>query len=675
LNRRHFLKYAGSIVAIVGASALGLDYLSRPGSPRQTEPTSTTASPTISETTTASSTLGYPPNMPQTPTRLLATVDDFQRVWRLVQTDLFATSYYETVNGNAEQLLNQPPYQYHLCPPSECHDSIPIILRISQDVAWRIYTLGVAYRLNGDERYVQQAWTELKSAASFPNWNHENQFLDTAIMTQAFAIGYDWFPWNDDQRKILRDAIVEKGLKPAQQAYQGADFGWWRKDDNNWNLICNGGVGMGALALLPELPDLSKEIIDYAVKSLPVAMNRFAPDGGWPEGPDYWNFGTVHGCVFLASLETALQTNYGLCESLGFSETGLFPIYVSGPFYSTFNYADSDAQALGSPQLFWLGRKFRRGIYSQFARTRNPIDYRLDCAGTACIPLGLLWIDESSDASQLKDLPPDRYFRGVEVATMRSGWNDADALFVGFKAGSNQVNHGHLDIGSFVLDALGVRWAVDLGSDTYSLPGYFDTSSQRWTYYRMRAEGHNTIVLNSGWGPDQNPAASTEIARYKSDPLFSFAVADLRSAYSSSVIPTAQQVLRGVGLSQDHFIVQDEIQPVEALDLWWFMHTGTAVSVGPDGRTATLSQSGYGFKRLWCALMSPSEATFTVMDAKPLPSSPKPSGQASNEGFQKLAIHLRLTVPTTISVIMYPLQSDQNPPEQFPPITPLNQWN
>lgn len=674
MNRRHFLKYVGSIAAVAGASALGLDYLSRLEAPRQTQSTSTTVSTISSEITTAPSTLSYPADMPLAPTRLLATIEDFQRVWRLIQSDPFASSYYETLNGDAELLLNQPPYQYHLCPQSECHDAIPIILNISGGVAKRIYTLGVSYRLNGDERYSERAWTELKSAAAFPNWNHENQFLDTAIMTQAFAIGYDWFPWTDDQRKILRDAIVEKGLKPAEQAYQGADFGWWSKADNNWNLICNGGAGMGALALLPELPDLCKEIIDYAVQSLPVAMKQFAPDGGWPEGPDYWNFGTVHACVFLASLETALQTDHGLDESPGFSETGLFPIYISGPFYSTFNYADSDAQAIGSPQMFWLGREFGRSIYSRFARTRNPIDYNLDCAGAACIPLGLLWVDESSDASQSNDLPPNRYFRGVEVVSLRSNWDDDKALFVGFKAGSNHVNHGHLDIGSFVLDALGLRWATDLGRDDYSLPGYFDTSAQRWTYYRMRAEGHNTIVLNSGWGPDQNTTASTKITRYKSDPSFSFAIADLTPAYSSPANPTVQQMLRGIGLSQNHFIVQDEITPAGAIDLWWFMHTGATASVGSDDRTATLSQGGYSFKRLWCTVMSPSEATFAVMDAKPLPSSPKPSGQASNAGVQKLAVHLRLTVPTTISVLMYPLQSDQEQPEQLPPITPLSQW-
>ena len=92
----------------------------------------------------------------------------------------------------------------------------------------------------------------------------------------------------------------------------------------------------------------------------------------------------------------------------------------------------------------------------------------------------------------------DYYFRGpVEVVTMRSAWDDPNALFVGIKAGYNQVNHGHLDLGNFELDALGVRWARDLGSENYNLPGYWEgkRGGQRWSYYRLNSASHNVVML------------------------------------------------------------------------------------------------------------------------------------------------------------------------------------
>ena len=86
----------------------------------------------------------------------------------------------------------------------------------------------------------------------------------------------------------------------------------------------------------------------------------------------------------------------------------------------------------------------------------------------------------------------------------RSAWDDPAALFVGVKAGYNQVNHGHLDLGNFELDALGERWARDIGSDDYNLPGYWSggRGGKRWSYYRLGSESHNVCMLG---GAQQDP--------------------------------------------------------------------------------------------------------------------------------------------------------------------------
>src|SRR5207249_7256456 len=93
----------------------------------------------------------------------------------------------------------------------------------------------------------------------------------------------------------------------------------------------------------------------------------------------------------------------------------------------------------------------------------------------------------AKEALSVSDAPLDARFGGhAELAMFRSAWHDPRALFAGFKAGRNDVAHAHLDLGSFVLDADGVRWAQDLGADDYYLSGYFDLQSgQRWLYYRL----------------------------------------------------------------------------------------------------------------------------------------------------------------------------------------------
>ncbi|MFA0754985.1 MAG: hypothetical protein YPKNTGVA_000479 [Candidatus Fervidibacter sp.] len=574
--------------------------------------------------------------------RLLATTADFERLRQLVQTDEQAREFYQRLKSQADRICQELPSRY------EIPDGLRL-LATSRRVLLRVYTLALLYRLDGDRRYLERAWRELEAAANFPDWNPRH-FLDTAEMAHAFAIGYDWLfsDWTDEQRRILREAMVAKGLQPALSVYR--EKRWWSTARHNWNQVCNGGIGMAALALLDELPDLCGEILNHALQSLQIPMREFAPDGAWGEGPGYWNYATSYNCVFLAALETAVGTDLGLSQMDGFAETGLFPIYITGPTGRTFNFADGGDGTLRAPQMFWLARKFNRPVYAWYARsTASPH------------PLDLLWFDKQGNDAQAEGLPLDKYFRRVEVVTMRTAWNDRNALFVGFKAGDNKFNHSHLDIGTFVLDAMGHRWALDLGADNYNLPGYF--GAQRWTYYRLRAEGHNTLVINPSQEPDQDPRAEAKIVRFVSQPDRAFAIADLTSAYAKH---GAEKVMRGILLDRKRreVVVQDEVTLKQAGDVWWFLHTPAQVQLSEDGKTATLTQ---GTATLRAVLLSPKDAHFAVMDAKPLPTSPNPLGQNPNNGIRKLAVHLSQTASMQL-IVLLSLQREVQSPQALKPL-------
>ncbi|MFX4478063.1 heparinase II/III family protein, partial [Acinetobacter baumannii] len=81
-----------------------------------------------------------------------------------------------------------------------------------------------------------------------------------------------------------------------------------------------------------------------------------------------------------------------------------------------------------------------------------------------------------------------------------TSWTDPNATYFAMKGGDNTAHHGHLDLGTFVLDSDGVRWAIQPGMENYDLPGYFDmkggASAPRWQYYRTRTAGQNTPLVN-----------------------------------------------------------------------------------------------------------------------------------------------------------------------------------
>jgi hypothetical protein len=302
-----------------------------------------------------------------------------------------------------------------------------------------------------------------------------------------------------------------------------------------------------------------------------------------------------------------------------------------------------------------MARQFQRPVYAA---------YQLPLVSPH--PLDLIWFDPNGEKAPLASLPLDRYFRRAEVVTFRSAWHDRDALFVGVKAGDNKANHSHLDLGGFVLDALGVRWAVDLGADDYNLPGYF--GQQRWNYYRLRAEGHNTLVISPGTDPDQEPSAAAKIVKYESRPGRAFTVADLTTAY----VKHARKVARGVAvLDRKQVLVQDEIEADNPAEVWWFLHTSANTEVSEDGVTATLTQ---GKAKLLVRILSPAQAHFEVMDAAPLPTSPHPDKQNSNAKVRKLAIQLKQVKDTRLAVLLTPVRDGETVGRALPAITRLANW-
>jgi hypothetical protein len=587
--------------------------------------------------------------------RILLNDARFEELERQIGEDPHVRAWYEELKKQADAYLESQL-------PAHVVDDGLRLLSMSRRTLEHVRTLAFVYRLEGERKYAQRCWQELMIVADFPDWNPKH-FLDTGEMTHAFAIGYDWLYdyWTPRQKRVIRNAIASLGLNPAMAAYRGTapeNESWWTDSEHNWNQVTNGGVGIGAIAVMDDFPVLASNVLHGALRRLPLAMQHYAPDGAWNEGPGYWDYATRYNTLILAALETSYGTDFGLSELPGFAETGYFAVHMTGPLGRSFNFADSGDGTVKGPELFWLASRFNEPAFAAYQKQH----------GTANT-MNLVWYrPEFRELSGFEGtVERDRYFRATEVAVFRSAWNDEEALFTGLKAGDNKANHSNLDLGTFVLDAQGVRWATELGSDDYNMEGYF-SDSLRWTYYRMRSEGQNTLVLNPSIEPSQDPDAAVEIERFDSSEEHAFAVTDLSAAYAEH----AESVRRGLALTSGRrqVLVQDEIQATDPAEVWWFMHTPAEIEVTNDGRTATLRHEG---KTLEARLLAPPDGRFTIRDARPLSSSPDPPPQAQNEGIRKLSIQLTGVTDTRIAVLLTPLADGQERPS-VPEVHPLDEW-
>jgi hypothetical protein len=529
----------------------------------------------------------------------------------------------------------------------------PRLLHVSRECLSRVYALGMAYRWSGDEKYAKKAVDNMLAVCAFDDWN-PSHFLDTAEMSHAVGVGYDWlYSYMDaDARAKIKAGLIKNGLEQGLIAYKK---GGWSLSEHNWNQVCNGGLIAGALAIAESDPNYAEQIVASAVLSLPRAIKTYGPDGAWGEGPGYWHYASNYTAYGLTALQTALGKDFGLLQIKGLAEAGYFPIYTTGPTGLLLNLADSGERASRKtmPCLFWFARTFDNPFYAEAEHA--------ELAKGSASPEHIVWyLPAPKGRSTPKDL--DRYFRGpVEVALFRSAWDDPDALFVGVKAGYNQVNHGHLDLGNFELDALGVRWARDLGSDDYNMAGYWDgkRGGQRWSYYRLNSKSHNVPLLG---GEDQDAYAKSSISKFQSNESSGFAIIDLTSAYQKF----AKKTTRGVAMVENRraVLLQDEFEIKKPCELAWGMTTDAEIKIEKGG-SATLGLKG---KELTARILSPPGGEFTVESAEQQPP------QERNTGVRRLLVKLpQADGAVCVAVLLSPAWGDDKAVDAAE-IKPLASW-
>jgi len=296
-------------------------------------------------------------------------------------------------------------------------------------------------------------------------------------------------------------------------------------------------------------------------------------------------------------------------------------VYTTGPTGLYLNFADVGQRSARRPMacMFWLARTYHNPLFAY--------DEHEAIAQRSASAEHLVWYTACPPARAVRK-QLDEYFDGpVEVATFRSAWDDPNALFVGIKAGYNQVNHGHLDLGNFELDALGVRWVRDLGADNYNLPGYWSggRGGTRWSYYRLNSASHSICMLG---GESQDPLAKSSFVMKQLNGPDPAAVVELTEAYAKF----ARSAQRGLRLIDDRraVLVQDEFQMREPCDVLWGLTTDAEIDIKADG-VAELSLDG---RRLLARILAPDSAAFAVESAEQEPP------QRTNKGVSRLVIRL-----------------------------------
>lgn len=533
--------------------------------------------------------------------------------------DPLAAKLQAAVMAEAGKILNERTCRYEIPDGKRLLSESRRALRNTMHSAW-------AWRMGGGEKFRLRAIAELEAACGLKDWN-PSHFLDTAEMATAVAVGYDWlYPTlTPEQRAMCERSIVEKALKPAAKVYEKG--GWWSKPDNNWSQVCGAGIALAAAAVAGRDEGMAEDLFDHGLRLVERCGEFYQPDGMYPEGPAYWHYGTNYHVMMLAA-----------CRPLGrraadapiLRKAGESIMHITGTTRLSYNFADGNAtRETPSPAQCWLASQFRDAAQASHVRglfTRALDEGKGLISGDRWFPLSVLWLPQAPKAGT--PLPNAAVFHGEQsMALFRTGW-DADATWFAIKGGTPAASHGHMDVGSFVYDALGTRWFHDLGSENYNLPAYF--GNKRWSYYRLQNRSHNTLEIA---GKLQNPKSKPcplSASSLTGNPLT--AAFDLSTAYAGS----AAKVLRTARFDARRGTVRIEDEIMEPSgDVVWRAFTDAEAEVNND--RVVLRKNG---RQITLRRISPA-GTWSIQDARP----PTPE-EKQNQGFRAVV----LTIPKAAGI-------------------------
>jgi hypothetical protein len=363
-------------------------------------------------------------------------------------------------------------------------------------------TMAFLYQMTGNVSYAKKSIEFATAIVNLPDWVDNAHKFDViysrvwpynvpddqvnfsydifaAGKAHTLAIAYDWlYPiLTLEQRDKIRNGLLEKAVTRVRGNYE---FYWWASAYRcNWSAICNTGIGLSALAMLKESPQLL-DVVATTYNNIGLTFDNIDQDGGWQEGRGYYSYMMRESVLFIDALKNLTNGKfnlfnhnkvkdhpidfflYGLTANFGDSEG-----YPAGPTF----LVNKLVQETGNTTGAWYREKFLR-------------------EGTELYDL--IW-----PRSSVKAIEPEqksKVFKGINWAIMRSSFTDPSSFTVVCKAGYNDdPHHGHLDCGQFALNWYGVPFIRDLGRMEYD-ELYF--SEDRFDYPYASSLGHNVIHVN-----------------------------------------------------------------------------------------------------------------------------------------------------------------------------------
>lgn len=368
--------------------------------------------------------------------------------------------------------------------------------RAQNDTAIGIIGAALAYRIEGDARYLEAARRYMDAAVSYPVWGYTYSKPDIDLaaghLLYGLGAGYDllYDVLTPAERTRYRDKLVRQaGILAAHfMPAPGKSYSY----SQNHCFIPVAGLAVAAYALWDETPDAARwAALARAIFSR--VLEVASPDGYFYEGVEYWIFSMpwiVHALdAFAHAAGDDLYDRPALRRAHLYLAHSLTPngqdVYDFG---DVFEGPVTRARKGEEPARTHPGGKLNSNynlLYRLAARFADPqaqgVADWMASLGHVCAEdfWTLLWRDPGLAAAPMAALPPYHHFDELGTVYWRSDWTPRATAFA-FRAGPPEghhvasligrlpdwhleTGHAHPDAGSFILYGAGTYLTGPMG--------------------------------------------------------------------------------------------------------------------------------------------------------------------------------------------------------------------
>lgn len=321
----------------------------------------------------------------------------------------------------------------------------------------------IAECIENQGRFIPQINEHLNAIMEMKSWLHPNHDDDNNGVLEGKRVSIDLGARKFASVIMLAEVLLEDRLTEDMKDKIRGQIEWritdsyfkscrgedrrgnsWIWGTSNWNAVCTGGTVFATLTA-SEDPEVRLAVVGSAINSMANYLSGFGEDGYCSEGIGYWNYGFGN---YLYLAQTIYDYTDGAIDLFRFDNpdkmrrVGNFPanFEIQQDIYPCF--ADGGARiGSGSDNYAYI-------LSAKNYGARKPSYSR---------PEGMtMQLQEWADPVYYVDpdvadvvLPEYTFFDKFGIVISRGG--QAVPFSIAIKAGHNDENHNHMDVGSYVM--------------------------------------------------------------------------------------------------------------------------------------------------------------------------------------------------------------------------------